>query len=46
MNDKEKFILAEKIRKRIQEKHPRFHIIKRRDGIEKKLKMQEVDCRS
>jgi hypothetical protein len=46
MNDKERFILAEKIRKRIQEKHPHFHLIKRRDEIEKKLKMQEVDCRS
>jgi hypothetical protein len=46
MNDKKRFALAEKIQKKIQEKHPHFQLIKRRDKIEKKLKMQEVDWRS
>jgi hypothetical protein len=39
LNDKERFALAERIKKRIQEKHPHFWLIKRRDEIEKELKV-------
>jgi hypothetical protein len=35
MNDKERYILAEKIQKRLQEKLPHFQLIKRREEIEK-----------
>jgi hypothetical protein len=38
MNDKKRSTLAEKVQKRIQEKHPHFRLIKRRDEIEKKIK--------
>jgi hypothetical protein len=38
MTDIERFILAEKIRKKVQEKLPHFQLIKRRDEIEKQLK--------
>jgi hypothetical protein len=38
MNDKERFILAEKIQKKVQEKLPHCQLIKRRDEIEKRLK--------
>jgi hypothetical protein len=40
MNEKERFALAERIQKRIQERHPLFRLIKRRDEIEKKLKVK------
>jgi hypothetical protein len=40
MNDKKRSTLAEKVQKRIQEKHPHFRLIKRRDEIEKKLKIK------
>jgi hypothetical protein len=46
MNDKKRFALAEKIQKRIQEKHPHFHLIQRRDEIEKQLKDKKANCRS
>jgi hypothetical protein len=38
MNDKERFILAEKIQKKVQENLPDFQLIKKRDDIEKQLK--------
>ena len=41
MNDKERYILAEKIQKRIQDKHPHFQLIKRRDEIEKQLEKKK-----
>jgi hypothetical protein len=37
LNDKERFALAERIRKRIQENNPNFRLIKRRDEIQKKF---------
>ncbi len=40
MNDKEMLALAERVQKRIQEKHPHFRLIKRRDEIEKELKVK------
>jgi hypothetical protein len=46
MNDKERFALAERIQKRVQEKRPPFRLIKRRDEIEKQLKVKEANCRS
>jgi hypothetical protein len=38
MNDKERFILAERVQKRIQENQPHFWLAKKRDEIEKQLK--------
>ncbi len=46
MNNKERFALAERIQKRVQEKHPHFRLIKRRDEIEKKLKVKNENRRS
>ena len=40
MNDKERFILAEKIQKKVQENLPHFQLIKKRDEIEKQLKKE------
>ena len=40
MNEKERFALAERVQKRIQERHPHFRLIKRRDEIERKLKVK------
>jgi hypothetical protein len=40
LNDKERFALAERIQKRVQEKHPHFWLIKRRDEIERKLEVK------
>jgi hypothetical protein len=40
MSKKEKLDLAERVQKRIQEKHPHFRLIKRRDEIEKELKVE------
>ena len=37
LNNKERFALAERVQKRVQEKHPYFQLIKRRAEIEKKL---------
>ena len=37
MNDKQRFALAERIQKRIQENNPNFWLIKRRDEIEKEI---------
>jgi hypothetical protein len=37
MNDKERSNLAERIQKRVQEKHPHFWLIKRRDEIENQI---------
>ncbi len=45
MNDKERFALAERIQKKVQEKRPHFRLIKRRDDIEKKLKVKNADRR-
>ncbi len=38
MTDKERFILAKRIQKKVQENLPHFQLIKRRDDIEKQLK--------
>jgi hypothetical protein len=35
LNDTERFALAERIQKRVKEKHPHFRLIKRKDEIEK-----------
>jgi len=45
MNEKERFALAERVQKRIQEKHTHFRLIKRRDEIEKKLKVKNENRR-
>jgi len=45
MNEKERFALAEKVQKRMQEKHPHFQLIKRRDEIEKEFKVKNKDGR-
>ena len=42
MNDKERFILAEKIQKRVQGSQPHFQLIKRKEEIEKQLKEDTV----
>jgi hypothetical protein len=39
MNEKERFALAERVQKRIQKKHHHYRLIKRRDEIEKELKV-------
>jgi hypothetical protein len=46
MNNKQKLNLAEKVQKRIQEKHPHFWLIKRRDEIEKELNAENKKGRS
>jgi hypothetical protein len=46
LNNKERFALAERIQKRVQEKHLHFRLMKRRDEIEKKLKVKNVNRRS
>ncbi|MDH3885031.1 MAG: hypothetical protein OET63_12500 [Desulfobacterales bacterium] len=46
MNEKERFALTEKVQKRVQEKHPHFQLIKRRDEIEKELKVKNENRRS
>ena len=46
LNDKERFALAERVQKRVQKKHPNFQLIKRRDEIEKKLKVENENRRS
>jgi hypothetical protein len=38
LNDKERFDLAERVLKKVQEKHLLFRLLKRRDEIEKKLR--------
>ena len=43
MSNKEKLDLAERVQKRIQEKHPHYRLIKRRNEIEKKLKVKNED---
>ena len=40
MNDKERFMLAEKIQKKVQENLSHFQLIKRKDEIEKQLKKE------
>jgi len=46
LNDKERVALAERVQKRVQEKHPHFRLIKRRDEIEKKLKIKNENRES
>ena len=46
MNEKGRFALAERVQKRIQEKHPHFRLIKRRDEIEKELKVKNKNVKS
>ncbi len=41
MNEKERFALAERVQKKVQEKHPHFRLIKRRNEIEKKIKSEK-----
>ena len=43
MNDKERFALAERVQKRIQEEQPHFWLINRRDEIEKELQIKIDD---
>jgi hypothetical protein len=38
LNDKKRFALAARVRKKIQKQNPYFQIIKRRDEIDKELK--------
>jgi hypothetical protein len=45
MTEKERFALAEKVQKRIQEKHPHFQLIKRGDEIEKEFKVKNKDVK-
>jgi hypothetical protein len=45
MNDKERFALAERVQKRIQEEHPHFLLIKRRNEIEKELEVKKENRR-
>ena len=40
MKNEERFALAERIQKKIQEKHPNFQFIKRRAEIEKQLEVK------
>ena len=40
LKDKERFALAERIQKKIQEKHPHFQFIKRRSEIEKQFEVK------
>jgi hypothetical protein len=40
MTDKDRFILAEKIQKKVQEKLPHFQLIKKKNEIEKQLKKE------
>ncbi len=42
MNEKERFALAERVQKRIQEEHPYLLLIKRRDEIEREIKVKKV----
>ena len=46
MNEKEIVTLAERVQKRIQERHPLFRPIKRRDEIEKELKVKNENGKS
>ena len=46
MNDKERFALAERVQKRIQERQSHFQLIKRKDEIEKQLKVEIENRRS
>ncbi len=41
MNENEGFVLAERVQKRIQEKHPLFRLIKRRNEIEREFKVKK-----
>ena len=45
MTEKERFALAEKVQKRIQEEHHHFQLIKKRDEIEKEFKVKNKDVR-
>jgi hypothetical protein len=46
LNDKERFALAERVQKKIQEKLPHFQLIKKRGEIEKKLKEKNENRKS
>jgi len=46
LTDEERFALAERIQKRIQEKHPHFQVIKRRAEIEKQFEVKIEKRRS
>jgi hypothetical protein len=45
MNNNQKLDLAERVQKRIQEQHPHFRLIKRRDEIEKELNAENKNGR-
>jgi hypothetical protein len=40
LNDKERFDLAKRVQKKVQERNPLFRLIKRRDEIEKEFKVK------
>ncbi len=46
MTDCERFALAKKIQKRVQERQPHYWIIRRRDEIEKKIIAENNNRRS
>jgi hypothetical protein len=46
MNNKERFALADRIQKKIQNNSPYLRLIKRRDEIEKELKEKNENRRS
>jgi hypothetical protein len=46
MNEKESVALADRVQKRIQEEHPLFRLMKRRDEIEKEFKVKNENQRS
>jgi hypothetical protein len=45
LNDKERFALAERVQKRIQEEQPHFWLTKRRDEINKELEVKRENRR-
>ena len=45
MNDEERFALARRVQKRIQEEHPHFLLTKRRNEIEKELEVKKENRR-
>jgi len=46
MSNKEQLDFAKRVQKRIQEKHPHFRLIKRRDEIEKEFKAENDNRKS
>jgi hypothetical protein len=46
MNNKQKLNLAARVQKRIQEKHPHFRLIKRKEEIEKELNAENKNLKT